>query len=234
MWNNLTVKGFQFDNSADYAEAKREAEAIDYIASKMNLNDPQIALKVYYKFLERNNFHTVVGISFLKQLRDFCVESELVNDEQIKSINITDKTQIKGKIDSYGDESALETDNLISESQNQVDSEFNNYDQTASSEISEVERDLKKSIQNHLAREKKLKTVAEHYRSKMRTCYLVIAALVVVVIALFAISIHRGNLPYNDLESEIQNKYAAWAEELTDWEASLKEREITMTISPED
>ena len=68
MWDNLTVNGFHFDSAAEYAEAKKEFEAIEYICSKMDVNNPETAFKVYYKLLERKNLHTIVGYSFLKEL----------------------------------------------------------------------------------------------------------------------------------------------------------------------
>ena len=77
MWEGLKIGGFQFDDSMEYALAKKESDIIGYITERMNINDPQVALLVYYKLLERQDMKTVVGLSFLKQLRDYCVESIL-------------------------------------------------------------------------------------------------------------------------------------------------------------
>ena len=84
MWEGLQVSGFQFDDSMEYALAKKEADIINYIIERMDISDPQVALKVYYKLLERQDFKTVVGFTFLKQLRDFCVQNGVVDEESIK------------------------------------------------------------------------------------------------------------------------------------------------------
>ena len=85
MWEGLQVSGFQFDDSMEYALAKKEADIINYIIERMDISDPQVALKVYYKLLERQDFKTVVGFTFLKQLRDFCVQNGVVDNLQIYS-----------------------------------------------------------------------------------------------------------------------------------------------------
>ncbi len=240
MWDNLKVDGFQFNNSADYAEAKHESEAISYIESKMDISNPRIALKVYYKLLDRKNLHTIVGITYMKQLRNFCISSGLVSDEQIRAIDIFDKNLIKGAAAAIGDETALETDSLISESETSVDKSFDEYDsenkkalQQENTEDNE-KKELKRSIQTYISRENKLKTVAEHYRSKMKKCYLVIATLIVIIVAIFAITIYRGGMPYDDVEAEIQNKYAAWEEELEIREKALSLQLNEAGLNPEE
>lgn len=225
MWDNLTVNGFQFESATDYAEAKKEAEAIEYIVSKMDISDPQIAVKVYYKLLDRRNLKTIVGFNFLKELRDFCISSGLVTKEQIRSIYYPSSEDIKNKIVAYGDEASLEIDSAIGNINPEVDSDFDEYDKSEAKEFEEKEKKLKKDIQNYIAREKKLKTVAEQYRNRSRRSICVIAALIVIIITLFSISIYRGNLPFEDIEVEIQDKYARWAEELTQRENELKMKE---------
>ena len=104
MWEGLKIGGFQFDDSMEYALAKKESDIIGYITERMNINDPQVALLVYYKLLERQDMKTVVGLSFLKQLRDYCVESGVVEDSQIKMIPIRVENGAKGKLSSFGPE----------------------------------------------------------------------------------------------------------------------------------
>lgn len=228
MWNNLTVNGFQFDNSTDYAEAKKEADAIDYLKSKMDIDNPEVAIKVYYKLLDRQNLHTIIGYTFLKQLRDFCIDSGIVNDNQIKSIIFPSVTETKGKIDAYGDEVSLEIDSSIDNTQEQVDEGFKEFDKGPAQVFAEQEKKLKRDIQNLISKQNKLNTVAEHYRHKSNKCICVIAALVIIIIALFGISIYNGTFPYNDVEKEIQNKYAAWAEELSERESKIKTAEAIL------
>ena len=223
MWEGLTVGGFQFDDSMEYALAKKEADIIQYISDRMDLRDPQVALKVYYKLLERKDFQTVVGLSFLKQLRDFCIDSGVAPDDAIKLIGI--RNDKKGKLSSFGDENALEIDSAISESSADMENGFEKLDTKINEEFSETERELKRDIQNHISKENKFKAVADHYRTKVKKCYLVIVGLAVVIIVLFIMAITSGNTPFSDTEKDIQNRYAAWAEELAERESVVMEKE---------
>lgn len=228
MWNNLTVNGFQFENSNDYAEARREADAIEYLTGKMDVSNPEIAIKVYYKLLDRQNLHTIVGYNFLKQLRDFCINSGIVNDSQIKSINMPSSEPHSAKIESYGDEISLEIDSAIDDTKEEVDKGFDEYDNSAKKTLSDLEKKLKRDIQSLQAKEKKLNTVAEHYRLKNRKLTCVIVGLALIIVCLFGLSIYKGSLPYDDVETEIQDKYAAWAEELAEREAAVKQKESSI------
>ena len=204
MWDNLTVNGFHFETAAEYADAKKEHEAIEYICSKMDISEPEVAFKVYYKLLERQNLHTIVGYSFLKELRDSIVRSGIIREEELKSINAPSVTVKSTAVNNVGDETSLEIDSLAND---------NNPSEPA-------QRDPSKDR----SKEKRLKAVADYYRLTARKCYIVIAALVVVIIAFFAISYYRGNLNFDDAEIAVQNKYSAWAEELAEKEAVLNIR----------
>ena len=225
MWEGLKIGGFQFDDSMEYALAKKESDIIGYITERMNLNDPQVALIVYYKLLERQDMKTVVGLSFLKQLRDYCVESGVVDDSQIKMIPIRVENGAKGKLSSYGDEEALETDAAIETGEEAVKSGFEKLDNKISEEFSAEEKQLKRDIQTHVDREKKLKSVADHYKNKLKKCYYVISALAIVIVILFVMAIASGNTPFSDAEKDLQDRYAGWAEELSAREEAIKYRE---------
>ena len=225
MWEGLTVGGFQFDDSLEYAAAKKEYDIINYIVDKMDVSDPQVALKVYYKLLERKDMRTVIGLTFLKQLRDFCVQSGVVEDSQIKIIPILSDQAKKGRISSFGDETALEIDSAISESASDMQGGFASLDNKIAEDFSETERSLKRDIQDHISRENKFKQVADFYRNRSKKCYLVIGVLAALIVILFVLALSNGNTPFTDKEADIQNRYAAWAEELAEKESELNKRE---------
>jgi hypothetical protein len=205
--------------------AKKESDIIGYITERMNVNDPQVALIVYYKLLERQDMKTVVWLSFLKQLRDYCVESGVTDDSQIKMIPIRVENGAKGKLSSYGDEEALDTDAAIETGEEAVKSGFEKLDNKISEEFSAEEKQLKRDIQTHVDREKKLKSVADHYKNKLKKCYYVISALAIVIVILFVMAITSGNTPFSDAEKDLQDRYAGWAEELSAMEEAIKYRE---------
>lgn len=220
MRDNLTVHGFYFESSGEYVEAKREAEAIEYISLKMDINNPQIAMKVYYKLLERQNLHTIVGLTFLKELHDRIVSAGLIEEKNIKSIMI--KANTGGKtITEYGDEEALVTDTHNHNNADEIEEDEGVREAIQKVQTTEKEQNLKFSRE----REKKLKTVADYYHTKVKKCYIIITALALIIAAMFGISIYNGSFSSNNAEIELQNKYAAWEEELQNRENELKERE---------
>lgn len=231
MWDGLKVGGFQFDDSMEYALAKKESDIINYITERMDTSDPQIAMKVYYKLLERQDMKTVVGLAYLKQLRDFCIQSGIIDDAQLKVIPIIDEKEKKGKLSSYGDASALEMDTAISESAADMDTKFERLDQKIDDEFAETEKALKRDIQNHINKENKYKNIADFYRSKVKKCYYAIVALAIVIVVLFILAITGKHLPISDTEKDIQDKYAAWAEELAEREKALKELAISVDVN---
>ncbi|MBR4344812.1 MAG: hypothetical protein IKP88_19265 [Lachnospiraceae bacterium] len=230
----MKVAGFQFDDSMEYALAKKESDIINYIVERMNISDPQVALKVYYKLLDRNDFKTVVGLTFLKQLRDFCVQSGVVDENQIKFIAVLSDTNKKGRLSSFGDETSLEIDSAISESASDMNVKFERLDKNIDDEFAETEKALKRDIQNHINNEKKFKNVAEYYRGKVKKCYYAIAILAIVIIVLFIMALTGGNLPFSDTEKTIQDKYASWAEELSEREEALKVKESELVNRGEE
>lgn len=200
MWDNLVIDGFQFDSADAYAKAKREAEAIEFIKLKMDLNDPRTAAKVYYKFLEKQTLKTVVGMSFLKELRDFIVSSGVVSEDDLKCIRVPGRAN-ETTAESVGDETALEMTE------------------------SEQPGETKPYIESDEDRERKMKSVVFYYRQKSKKTNIVIAALIIIIVAMFAVTLSSNRSPFADVETEIQDRYASWAEELKDWESELKERE---------
>lgn len=69
MWENLIIDGYRFDTPENYKEAKKEAEAIQYIRAKSDLNKPEVVYQVYSRLLDKQTMHTVIGLQFLKELR---------------------------------------------------------------------------------------------------------------------------------------------------------------------
>lgn len=91
MAEKLIVRGFSFDTKKAYEEAKKEEESIRYISSKIDLSTPANALKVYIKLLDNNNFHTIIGMTFLSDLRNRILASGIIKDMNLKEIETKDR-----------------------------------------------------------------------------------------------------------------------------------------------
>lgn len=82
------VNGLSFHNDQVYKEAKKEAETIDYIKANTDLNDLNKILKLYHKLLEKNSFQTIIGISFLNDLRDMIVKGGVIDLDKLPVIPV--------------------------------------------------------------------------------------------------------------------------------------------------
>lgn len=69
------------------------------------------------------------------------------------------------------------------------------------------------------------KPQARSYRKEYNVCRLIIAVLVCIIIAMFAITANAENPNILNYESVIQNKYSSWAQELKEKEDELRARE---------
>lgn len=231
MWDSLSVNGFSFDSTEEYNEARKESEAIDYICSKMDIHDPKTALKVYYKLLERQNLHTIIGFTFLKELRDSIISSGIVDVKSLKPIKTTIAFARPAKnVNDFGDEDSLEQDTAINAASNDIEGAM---PENQSDNTTPTPEELEKKREENFYREKekKLHSVIERYKVLTKKCYIVIAALAIIVIALFTISLFRNSLDITDSEAMLQDRYAGWAEQLTQKEAELAEREALLARS---
>lgn len=96
MDKGFIVEGFAFDNSKDYSEARREAEAVTFLRAKLDMADSNEVIKAYGKLMQKKQaFSTPVGISFLKELRDKVLATGMISDENLKLIEINSKVAEK-------------------------------------------------------------------------------------------------------------------------------------------
>ncbi len=223
MWDNLTVKGFHFDSASEYADAKHEADTIDYISSKMDVDEPNIALKVYYKLLERQTMHTVVGLCFLNKLRENVIESGLIDENELTTIRAP-KADYTLEPTLTGDETALENSVAASEYSNDISEDIPEKGEDEITPGEEV-KELKNNLSLYKTKEKKASNMVIYYQSKVKKLGIIIAALVIIVLVLIGIAYYNNNItPVSD-EIILQDKYAQWQESLDAKEKELKLRE---------
>lgn len=88
MDDNYRVGGFAFTDEYDYREAKKEEESVAYIKANTNLADLNKTIKLYNKLVERETFKTVIGISFLTELRSRILKEKIVDEANLACIRI--------------------------------------------------------------------------------------------------------------------------------------------------
>jgi len=81
-----TYQGFTFQSDAELAEAKKEAEVVAYIRSQADLSNVKTVLKLYNRLIEKGTLGTVLGISFLKELRSRALESGAVAESSLRPL----------------------------------------------------------------------------------------------------------------------------------------------------
>ena len=86
--NDLVVGGYQFNSKADADKARDEQKKIAYIEAHMNMDNPESVLTIYEKMLSNKIFATPVGLDFLKEIRDYLISSEEINNEDVKPLEL--------------------------------------------------------------------------------------------------------------------------------------------------
>lgn len=176
----LVVDGFVFPSYKEAQIALQEHNNIDIIRQRTPLSDGQAVFDLYTKIIERDVFKTIVGYSFLYELRCRLIMEFQYDENDLVKIVLPKR---------------MEYDKV---------SEFN-----------------KGVLENKLKKE---------MIGKKRMA-IVIAALAIMVVAMFIIAAINPNAGYINIENKVLNKYAAWQEELDKREAVIKEREEELNIN---
>ncbi len=175
MEKKFTFQGHTFDDEKQLIAAKKEAEAVEYLRSKTDFGNMNNLRKLYDRILDRDMMETVVGIEFLKEIRETLIGSGMFKEDQIRPVPL----------------------------------------------LPEVKKLKKRKETQKRSRERTLLERSERQNTILKTvCFF----LVVLVIAMFVIVLTGTRSPLAvKYEEQILNKYAAWAEELQEKEAFLRE-----------
>lgn len=88
MSEKYIVNGFHFESKNMYEKAVKEHTVITSMREKCQLSDGKIALKMYQKAVKEGVFTTVVGYSFLRELRETIVKSGVMKEERLAEIPV--------------------------------------------------------------------------------------------------------------------------------------------------
>ncbi|MCR4589775.1 MAG: hypothetical protein K5668_03055 [Lachnospiraceae bacterium] len=86
--DDLIVGGYHFHSTADADKARDEQKKIAYIEAHMNRDNPESVLTIYEKMLSNRIFVTPVGFGFLKEVRDYLLASESIDNDRIKPLEL--------------------------------------------------------------------------------------------------------------------------------------------------
>lgn len=82
------VSGYCFAGEDDAELAKQEVKKIAYLEKHMDYTMPDKILQVYKKSIEERIFKTPVGYEYLKNMQEFLLESENIDNREIEPIRL--------------------------------------------------------------------------------------------------------------------------------------------------
>lgn len=101
MEKKFTFQGHTFDDEKQLIVAKKEAEAVEYLRSKTDFGNMNNLRKLYDRILDRNMMETVIGIEFLKEIRETLLSSGMFKEEQLRPIPLLPEVKkLKKRVES--------------------------------------------------------------------------------------------------------------------------------------
>lgn len=86
--NNLEIDGFVFSSRHDAIVAANELKGVEYLKKKTNMKNPRMVLVVYNKMVTEGLFHTPVGISYVRELQKYLIDSREIDNNSILDIPV--------------------------------------------------------------------------------------------------------------------------------------------------
>ncbi len=83
---NRMAEGFLFYTDYDAELAVLERKKIDYMEERMDYSNPEKILKVYDRVIRDRVFKTPVGLIYLKHIREYLLEQETIDPQQVAAI----------------------------------------------------------------------------------------------------------------------------------------------------
>lgn len=83
------IDGYVFETRADYEEALQEKKGINYLRSQLDLNNSEKTFQLYTELIEKKIFRTVIGMDYLKQLRNAVLKNSEYTSDSVPAIPVT-------------------------------------------------------------------------------------------------------------------------------------------------
>lgn len=84
----LIVDGFVFSSVSEAQIARKEKETIDIIRNRTPIEEGKICFELYSKLIEREMFKTMVGYSFLYELRQCLITKFGYSEESLPTVRL--------------------------------------------------------------------------------------------------------------------------------------------------
>lgn len=87
--SEFVIDGYLLADKNQIEDARREREGVEYVRSRLDMNNPFSVLKIYNKIIDQNMFKSQIGVSFLRELQDYLYSCTSINPDDVRPIPVT-------------------------------------------------------------------------------------------------------------------------------------------------
>ncbi|MBE5912537.1 MAG: hypothetical protein E7274_00560 [Pseudobutyrivibrio ruminis] len=195
------IGGYIFDDENKAKKAAKELKAVEYILGQIKDSDENAVLTVYKKLLNQRMFSTEIGMSFLAQLRQNLLDSEVFTPEDIPPVYSLEEPPK----DVTPEEKTEDTNSFSDEKVSKAKKE-------------KADKKVVAKVTNDSSEIKRLKAI-----NKVLLIFCI--ALLLCVLGMFYVSTTINSPTILDYEEKLIDKYSSWEQDLTEREEAIREKE---------
>ena len=195
------IGGYIFDDENKAKKAAKELKAVEYILGQIKDSDENAVLTVYKKLLNQRMFSTEIGMSFLAQLRQNLLDSEVFTPEDIPTVY-----------------SLEEPPKDVTPEEKTEDTNSSSDEKVSKAKKEKADKKVVAKVTNDSSEIKRLKAI-----NKVLLIFCI--ALLLCVLGMFYVSTTINSPTILDYEEKLIDKYSSWEQDLTEREEAIREKE---------
>lgn len=195
------IGGYIFDDENKAKEAAKELKAVEYILGQIRDSDEKAVLTVYKKLLNQRMFSTEIGMSFLAQLRQNLLDSEVFTPEDIPPVY-----------------SLEEPPKDVTPEEKTEDTNSSSDEKVSKAKKENADKKVVAKVTNDSSEIKRLKAIN-------KVLLILCIALLLCVLGMFYVSTTINSPTILDYEEKLIDKYSSWEQDLTEREEAIREKE---------
>ncbi|SEK30693.1 hypothetical protein SAMN02910377_00530 [Pseudobutyrivibrio ruminis] len=195
------IGGYIFDDENKAKKAAKELKAVEYILGQIKDSDENAVLTVYKKLLNQRMFSTEIGMSFLAQLRQNLLDSEVFTPEDIPPVY-----------------SLEEPPKDVTPEEKTEDTNSSSDEKVSKAKKEKADKKVVAKVTNDSLEIKRLKAI-----NKVLLIFCI--ALLLCVLGMFYVSTTINSPTILDYEEKLIDKYSSWEQDLTEREEAIREKE---------
>ena len=195
------IGGYIFDDENKAKKAAKELKAVEYILGQIRDCDEKAVLTVYNKLLNQRMFSTEIGMSFLAQLRQNLLDSEVFTPEDIPPVYSLEEPPKDVTPEEQTEDTNSSSDEKVSKAKKE-----------------KADKKVVAKVTNDSSEIKRLKAIN-------KVLLILCIALLLCVLGMFYVSTTINSPTILDYEEKLIDKYSSWEQDLTEREEAIKEKE---------